>query len=186
MKLGKISGIVGAGLLAASCNMQKPATQRALEHAAKYLKGHEVAVAKGKVLNFHIHDYVDNSQDIFYWDSLLSVNREKQYREVGKQYIKDSIANKNQRKPIFKMPIEPDINKGTKGRLDSIKLEVSKYYTGKEFIDLETNAPNNGVMVKFGTIDNQITHYYGELAIKGAERKGFLDGANAERNNIKK
>ena len=86
MNIGKIAGYVGVGLLTASCTMKKPATEKAIEHASKYLKGSELYVAETKALNLPIKDNHNYSHDIFYWDSLLSVNREKEYKDLGKKF----------------------------------------------------------------------------------------------------
>lgn len=56
-------------------------------------------------------------------------------------------------------------------------LEYSaKYYLGTAFLKLERKAPKNFYGEEWGTCDNQITHYYGNFAVKGAERRGFCDG----------
>ena len=184
MKIGRLAGYVGAGLLATSCTMTKPAPEKALEHAAKYLKGTEVSVAQRRVLSLPSNESYNRSHDIFYWDSLLSVNREKEYFQLGKQHITDSVNGIHKRKPIFQMPIEPKLDQKSSSILDSIKNEVAKYCTGEEFLKLEKNAPHREIGAKWGTSDNITTHYLGELAIKGAERKGFYDGMAAERKNI--
>ena len=67
--------------------------------------------------------------------------------------------------------------------VDSIKTEVAKYYSGSEMLNLERKAPQH-YSGKYGTRDNYITHYYGTLAIKGAERKGFNDGMISERKKL--
>ena len=185
MNIGKIAGYIGAGLLTASCTMKKPASEKALEHASKYLKGSELFVAEERARNLPSIDSHNYSQDIFYWDSLLSVNREKEYKNLGKKYIEEGASGKYNRKPLFIMPLEPNKTQKGKSILDSIKRVVSSYYTGEEFLKLEKNAPRSDFGAKWGTNDNLKTHYYGELAIKGAERKGFSDGLNEARKEQK-
>ena len=129
------------------------------------------------------HDY---SHDIFYWDSLLSVNREKEYKDLGKKHVIDNANGNYSRKPRFILPLKPNTTQKGKSILDSIKGIVSTYYTGEEFLKLEKNAPKADFGAKWGTNNNMQTHYYGELAIKGAERKGFNDGLKEAQNELNK
>lgn len=186
MNIGKIVGYIGAGLLTASCTMKKTATEKAIEHTSKYIKGSELFVAEKKAWNLPSIDSHNYAHDIFYWDSLLSVNREKEYKDLGKKHIQDSLNGNHRRIPHFVMPLEPNTTQKGKTILDSIKGIVSSYYTGEEFLKLEKNAPRADFGAKWGTNDNMRTHYFGELAIKGAERKGFHDGLNEARKELKK
>lgn len=184
MKTSRIAGYVGAGLLAVSCNMQKPATTKALEHASKYLTGTELVVAEGRASKITKESYTDYSGPIFYWDSLLSVNREKEFYEKGKQHVKDSVAGKYNRKPLFQMPLKPDESQKAETIRDSVKKLVSHYYSGYEMLKLEQKEPPT-VWTKYGVNRSHVTQYYGSLGIAGAERKGFQEGLAAERKNIK-
>ena len=182
MRIAKIAGYVGAGLLSASCNF-KPATEKALEHASKYLTGSELVVAEGKAWNIAAKDNMNYSPNIFYWDSLLSVNKGKEFFENGKKYIKDSVAGNFKRRVPVHLYMEPDLTQDGKTIVDSIKKEVAKYHTGEEMLSLERKAPKE-YSEKWGTRDNQVTHYYGTLAVRGAERKGFNDGMISERKKL--
>lgn len=186
MNIGKVTAYIGAGLLAASCTVKQPARVQALEHASKYLRGSELVAAEGRAGKINTSDVMDYSRDIFYWDSLLSINREKEFNQLGRQHVLDSANHNYTRKQFFIMPIEPNVKQKGERILDSIKGEVAEYYTGEEMLKLEKNAPNGAFGAKWGTNDNQVTHYYGELAIKGAERKGFNDGLNEARKELKK
>ncbi len=186
MNIGKVTAYIGAGLLTASCTIKQPAREKALEHASKYIRGSELVAAQGRASKVNSCDFMNYSRDIFYWDSLLSVNREKEFKQLGKQHIIDSANHNYSRKPFFIMPIEPNVKQKGEKILDSIKGEVAKYYSGEEMLKLEKNAPKGAYGSKWGTNDNQVTHYYGELAIKGAERKGFHDGLNEARKELKK
>lgn len=178
MKLGKIATYIGAGLLAVSCSVKKPASEKALAHASNYLKGTEIVMAEKKAWNIPSLDNMNYSHDIFYWDSLLSVNREKEFFKKGQQYANDSINGKQANRPEFSVTqIEPEAKTNSYHHtIDSIKLEVAKYYSGRDFLNLEQRAPHNSFGAKWGTNENARTHYYGLLSIKGAERKGFEDG----------
>jgi len=186
MRLNKISAYIGAGLVAASCTMKKPASEKAMEHAAKYLTGIELCVAENNAGKISVSEVMNYSNDIFYWDSLLSVKKENEYKQLGKKHIQDSLDGRYRRRSFYNLKVKPRIDQDGKQICDSIKKEVAKYCTGKEYLKLKKNAPNNSYGNKWGTSDNLVTHYFGELAIRGAERKGFEEGVKEARGLLNK
>ena len=125
------------------------------------------------------------SHDIFYRDSLLSVHREKEFINKGKAYVQDGYDCKLQRKKVFLMPTRPNTDQSGKRIVDSVKREVANYYSGEEFLALERKAPKDIYSEKCGTTDNFKTHYWGELSIKGAERRGGSKGIQLARDSVK-
>lgn len=186
MKISRTMGCVVTGLLMTACDAGKPVNQRALEHSAKYLNGIEYVVAKDNASKIFKKDYVDASKDIFYWDSIVSVNKEKEAFQKGIKYIKDSLAGIYKRKPLFNMPLKPDVSKSAREILAESKKEASKYYSGQEMLTLEKKAPNADWYIKHGTSDNYTVHYLGQLTIVGAERKGYNEGLQFARDSLKK
>lgn len=184
MRIGKIASYIGIGLVTASCSVKKPAQEKALDQAAKYLKGHELVIAEQRALQQPHKESHICSQDIFYWDSLLAVNREKEYKQLGKQYIKDSIDGVYKRKPFFKLPIDDNIKQKGLEIVDSIKKEVSRYYSGEDILKLERKAPKQEGSSKYGLNDNAQTHYLGMIGVAGAERKGFETGLAEARKSL--
>lgn len=183
MRITRLAGYIGAGMMAVSCSV-KPASEKALEHASKYLKGSELVVAEDRAAKITKTEAMNYSHDIFYWDSLLSVNREKEFINKGKQYVLDGVNGKLQRKEVFSMPIQPSVAQSGESILFNAKKEVAKYYTGEEFLALERKAPNNSTGNKWGTSENYRTHYFGELSIVGAERRGYYKGIQIARDSI--
>lgn len=174
MKLSKIAAYTGAGLLTVSCNVKEPHI-KALKHASKYLKGSELVVAEEKAQQIIRKDITNHAAQIFYWDSLLSVNKEKDSFKKGIEYIKDSVNGNVKRKLPIHISAELDTDKTEKEILGNIKKEVAEYYSREEFLDLERKAPKY-FGSEFSTNEGYVTHYYGTLAVQGAERKGFNEG----------
>ena len=183
MRINRVAGYIGAGLMAVSCSV-KPATEKALEHASKFLKGSELVVAEERAAKITKTEAMNYSHDIFYWDSLLSVNREKEFVNKGKQYVQDGANGKLQRKEVFSMPMNPNTEQSGESILSNAKKEVAKYYTGEEFLALERKAPNNSSGNKWGTSENYRTHYFGELSVAGAERRGYYKGIQLARDSL--
>lgn len=176
MKLNRVGAYICSALMTVSChNNYKPATDKALEQASKYLRGTELVVAEEKASYIAQKDGTMYVNQIFYWDSVLCVNKEQEAFKKGVQHIKDSMAGNYRRKLPLQISLEPKTHQKTKRIVDSVKKEVSQYCNGEEMLNLERKAPkvdNN----RYLTTDGYVTHYFGTLAIQGAERKGFNDG----------
>lgn len=176
MKLNRVGAYICSAIMSMSChNNYKPTSEKAIEHASKYLTGTELVVAQEKARYIVPKDGTMYVNQIFYWDSLLCINKEKEGFQKGVQQIQDSLNGNYRRKLPIQVTSEPKTDQTNKQIADSVKKEVSQYYSGEEMLELEKKAPDPG-NDRYKTNEGHVTHYFGALATKGAERKGFREG----------
>lgn len=180
MKIRKVTSCLLAGLITASCSVKtpKPPIHRAERLAKEYLKRDEfiriqnIAPAlpdslKSKAIN----------ERIFYWDSIYAYHKLHEGVDSGRAYIIDSVAGKSVKYPEFKIEADDD-KRSVEEIIKDLKMKVSKYNTKEEMAQMLANEPQN---CAYSDLINKITHYYGQIAVKGAEKKGFEFGVENQR-----
>lgn len=193
MKINKISGYMLAGLMAVSCG-RPSGSEKAIGLAGKYLDGKEINIALNNIGKIRSKTYnrgssVNMQNTIYYWDSITAVNKEKEGFKAGYQMIKDSIEGRSYRKPYFELTLDGDTfvekvaEEDNYFLLEEVRGRASKYYSGDEFLKLKQDEPS--IKMVTGNYRNILTDYFGNLAIEGAERKGFLEGAQSARDEFR-
>ena len=181
MKLPKITGCLLAGLVTASCSVknQKLPIHRAQRLAKTYVKKSDDFTKITNNAPFVPESLSSGAinERIFYWDSIYAYEKMHSAIDSGRAYIIDSIAGKNVKYPEFKIEADTD-NINYKQIIENIKKEISKYNTKEEMEQMLSKEPKPNQ-----TSDelNKLTHYYGQIAIKSAEKKGFEWGAENQR-----
>ena len=182
MRITRLAGIVCAGLLTVSCHSGPKGHEKAAKLAQQYLTKTEFAEVQKQAENIYSSSLKNNlnmENVIYYWDSILCINKKREGFLAGEQQILDSIAGK-------KYPLCPKriVTKSVDSRLYLSDFEgpklVKKYYTNVELGNLVRNQP--GIKPGFWRKPhNEVTAYYGEQAAKGAYRQGFKEGAETAR-----
>lgn len=182
MNIWKVTGCILAGLITASCNVKKPKlpVEKAQKMASRYLKADEFAKIKNDAPK--IIDSISSSetnQRIFYWDSILAYNKFMEGIDSGRAYILDSVAGKPVKYPEFKIEAKAD-KRSADEVIKDMKKEISKYYTSEEMADIIAKEPKLNSSQNH-SLENNLTHYYGQIAAKSYEKRGFEFGVEGQR-----
>lgn len=180
MKVWKITSCLLAGLISVSCNVKKPklSLHRAERLAKTYFKPDEFVKIKNNapIVPESLASMPINER-IYYWDSICAYNKLHANIDSGRAYIIDSVAGKPVKYPEFSIEAKND-KRNYEQIINDIQKEVSKYNSKEEMAEIIANEPK---AQSTSDLINEITHYYGCMAIQGAEKKGFELGTESQR-----
>lgn len=183
MKIRKLTSYVLAGMLAASCHSGPKGHEKAIKMAQQYLTTAEIKEAQKQaefLCSSGIKNKLDMQDVIYYWDSVLCSNKRREGFLDAEQAILDSIDGKTT--PIKRN--QKVVRNAIDTRIELMDLERIKkirgYYTPEEIPYLLEKEPKIKIGFKRKPY-NEITAYYGEIALAGAYRQGYQNGLKVAR-----
>ena len=206
MKVGKIASYVGSALLMVSCSGKAPkigeeavkevvkeaptaiqnvtpqkAVDKALNRIAQFGTGEEYYKAQKAANSFPIKKKaLDESDAIFYWDSLANVKKVQIAYNSGYKMAKDSMAGIPFTRMEFKVPKPIALRnklifKTTKALRNKAQEEAAKYYTGAEMQAFRIREPRINQLSERTKVNHQ-TYLYDKIGTVLEQRHAYNKG----------